>query len=320
MGNVESRTAAALIACAACCFVALFAAGCSSSAPEEASTTNQFQAVQQAPVNDVGVDSAATDDSDDRNSALQADFDALASSSHGSVSIVYAPISGSAGAQVAATDSHVSASMIKLAILGAFLQQVDKGVYALDATVEVSSDDIVGGTGTIQSMGAGSYTWSQLATYMISTSDNTAANVIIDAIGMDAVNSYAANEGLSATRLNRKMMDSTAMSAGVENYMSAQDAASLLLSIAQGTFASSSSCDLAVSALSQQSDTLGIVQGVPSGVVVAHKTGTLDSARHDGGIVYASQPYVLVVMTEGMDVDEANSVIAQASIDAWTAN
>ena len=41
--------------------------------------------------------------------------------------------------------------------------------------------------------------------------------------------------------------------------------------------------------------------GIPSGtgVITADKVGFLWDIRNDAGIIYASQPYILVVMTNG---------------------
>ena len=46
-----------------------------------------------------------------------------------------------------------------------------------------------------------------LAVAMILQSDNTAANVLIDRLGMDAINGRSASLGLQQTRLRRRMID-----------------------------------------------------------------------------------------------------------------
>lgn len=75
----------------------------------------------------------------------------------------------------------------------------------------------------------------------------------------------------------------------------------------------------ALACLKEQEDSEGIAQGVPSGTVVAHKTGTLDSVRHDGAIVYGKRPYVLVIMTHGMSDGVANALMARVSRAVWDA-
>lgn len=133
----------------------------------------------------------------------------------GAYAVTCASADGSWSVDVNGDKPFVSASIIKLAILGTLLDQAQSGVLSLDGTVTVSPSDIVGGTGVIQASGAGeSYTYRQLAAYMIQDSDNIATNLIIDAVGMPAVNEYASEIGLTQTVLNRRMMD---FAAGDEN-------------------------------------------------------------------------------------------------------
>ena len=208
----------------------------------------------------------------------------------------------------------VSASIIKLAILGTLLDQAQSGVLSLDGTVTVSPSDIVGGTGVIQASGAGeSYTYRQLAAYMIQDSDNVATNLIIDAVGMPAVNEYASEIGLTQTVLNRRMMD---FAAGEENYTSANDVARMLQLIYQGKLVSSDMSEFALDLLKGQHDDAGLLKGLPVGSVFAHKTGTLDGVFNDGGIVLDQNPYAIVMLSGDAERSQAQACmvdIAQAA-------
>jgi beta-lactamase class A len=44
-----------------------------------------------------------------------------------------------------------------------------------------------------------------------------------------------------------------------------------------------------------------IPAGLPAGVPVGHKTGNITRIHHDAAIVYADKPYVLVLLTRGID-------------------
>ena len=77
--------------------------------------------------------------------------------------------------------------------------------------------------------------------------------------------------------------------------------------------------ELAMSFLLQQTINAGLTDAIPAGVQVAHKTGELIQAEHDGGIVLAAHPYVLVVMTEGIDNYLGVSVIADVSRAVYVA-
>ena len=214
--------------------------------------------------------------------------------------IAVTDLTNGASAEYNGGSSVVSASMIKLIVAEAFLEQVQAGAYDLDASYVLQSQDIVGGTGTLSGLGAGaSVTYREILERMISVSDNTGANILINAVGMDAVNAAAQRLGLTGTQLNRLMMDTDAIAAGIENYVSANDVARLLSMVYNGTFVDQSSSSLMLHALELQEDGEGIAQGLPGDVVFAHKTGTLSNARHDGGIVECSHPYVIVVLCSG---------------------
>lgn len=236
------------------------------------------------------------------------------------VSVTYLPVGSPAGiVSVNGATQHASASMIKLVVLAALLDKVAAGEINLAAQVEVKASDIVSGTGTVQDDGPGTYELQELVRRMIADSDNTATNVIVDLIGMDAVNEEASKLGLTGTVMARKMMDVVAADQGMRNRMTSDDAATVLNLIATGKLVNEQMSELAMSFLLQQTINAGLTDAIPAGVQVAHKTGELNQAEHDGGVVLAAHPYVLVVMTEGIDNYLGVSVIADVSRAVYVA-
>ena len=236
------------------------------------------------------------------------------------VSVTYLPVGTPAGiVSVNGSTQHASASMIKLVVLAALLDKVAAGEIDLAAQVEVKASDIVSGTGTVQDDGPGTYELQELARRMIADSDNTATNVIVDLIGMDAVNEEASKLGLTGTVMARKMMDMVAADQGMRNRMTSDDAATVLNLIATGKLVNEQMSELAMNFLLQQTINAGLTDAIPAGVQVVHKTGELIQAEHDGGIVLAAHPYVLVVMTEGIDYYLGVSVIADVSRAVYVA-
>ena len=207
----------------------------------------------------------------------------------GAYAVTCASADGSWSADVNGDKPFVSASIIKLAILGTLLDQAQSGVLSLDGTVTVSPSDIVGGTGVIQASGAGeSYTYRQLAAYMIQDSDNIATESDYRCgrhAGRERV--CELKFGLTQTVLNRRMMD---FAAGDENYTSANDVARMLQLIYQGKLVSSDMSEFALDLMKGQHDDAGLLEGLPVGSVFAHKTGTLDGVFNDGGIVLDQNP------------------------------
>jgi hypothetical protein len=123
-----------------------------------------------------------------------------------------------------------SASLIKLPILAAFWQTVEAGRLDPNERVILAVEALrVEGTGVLKALAPRLQpTWSDLATLMITVSDNVATNLLIDRLGMETIQAWIDKSGLAETRIERRMMDRSAMSAGRGNWTSAMDMEVLL--------------------------------------------------------------------------------------------
>ena len=52
-----------------------------------------------------------------------------------------------------------------------------------------------------------------------------------------------------------------------------------------------------------------IPAGVPSGTVIAHKTGNITRIHHDAAVVFATRPYVLVLLVRGIDDQKKSAAL-----------
>ena len=338
-GAARKRTALAMVvfACAAACMLT----GCLqshpvSSASESAASSSPSAESASSAVTDTSASSAASSQSisaaptgDPALAALlESDMRAIVEASGVPVGAAVVDLPTATRADYQGNLSLPAASMIKLLIAHTFLEgsKTDPAMPGLDDVYTLQSSDIVGGTGTLGGLGAGAQvTYRELVSRMIDVSDNTAANVLIDAVGgMEAVNADARKLGLVGTELNRYMMDTDALARGIDNYTSASDCAKLLEMIYKGSFVDLASSQLMLQALEQQQDEGGISAGLGSNVLFAHKTGSLSNARHDGGIVEGEHPYVIVVLCggDGFYLDGANAAMRNiaSAVDESLAN
>jgi len=194
-----------------------------------------------------------------------------------------------------------SASLIKLPILAAFWQTVEAG--RLDATerVHVSAETLrVEGTGVLKALAPGLQpTWSDLATLMITVSDNVATNLIIDRLGLDTIQGWIDRAGLSETRIERRMMDREAMAAGRQNWTSASDMEAMLLAIHGGTCVSAGASREMLRVLQAQQIQDRIARRLPEGVRVGNKTGNFGDVIHDAAVVTSPRgTCVIAVLTQ----------------------
>ncbi|HEV2728975.1 MAG TPA: serine hydrolase, partial [Terriglobales bacterium] len=95
-----------------------------------------------------------------------------------------------------------TASSIKIAILAELYRQAQQGKVKLTDFYTLQQSDMVGGSGitSVLTPGMTKLTLRDVAGLMISVSDNSATNVIIDRIGMENVNVLLDSLGLTRTR------------------------------------------------------------------------------------------------------------------------
>ncbi|MGN4125392.1 serine hydrolase [Lysinibacillus sphaericus] len=212
------------------------------------------------------------------------------------------------------TEVFSSASLMKVPILLAVLHQVESNRLALDEVLTITPKDWVDFSG-ISEQQLKSATIYELLVWMIITSDNTATNILIDYIGMDELNRYFCENGLKHTILQRKMMDVERLANGVDNVTTARDMAHLFTHIYRQDLFTPSFSALAIDILSRQRVHESLSRYLVDDVIIAHKTGGLDTVDHDVGIVYSdAKDYLIgVFVTEVTNNQDARQLIGRIS-------
>jgi beta-lactamase class A len=213
-------------------------------------------------------------------------------------------------------------SSIKIPVLIELFRQAEGRPGILRERQRVTAATRTGGSGVIGQFADGTSELSNedLAVLMIVLSDNTATNLLIDAVGMDAVNRTMASLGAPQTKLRRKMIRPDASARGEENVSTAREAADLMVRIAR--------CDLPVSREScgrlrrilEMPKSDAVRRAVPADVAVASKPGGIEGVAAIWAIVAVSdRPFVLTAMTNyGGDGDDAITRAARAAYDYAT--
>src|SRR2546425_2336977 len=192
-----------------------------------------------------------------------------------------------------------TASSIKIAILAEFYRQAQQGKLKLGDLYTLQSADLVGGSGVAGALtpGVTRLTLRDVAALMISVSDNSATNVIIDRIGMENVNALLDSLGLTHTRLRRKMMDVKAAAEGRENIATPREMVTLLEALYRGKVLNKQMTDDFFTLLSVHKESY-IPRELPEDLRIANKPGELEGVRNDSGIIFSgNRPFVISVMT-----------------------
>jgi len=210
-----------------------------------------------------------------------------------------------------------AASLAKLPILVEVARQVEFGTLAWDTRYTVPTQVHASSSGVLADLSPNLHpTLRDLAHLMITISDNTASNMLLDLAGIDAINITMHELGLHATRIERHFMDGEARRAGYENWTTAGDMALLLSFFCADLLPGR---DEMLKMLLRQNDYSTIPSYWNEELPYAHKTGELEGIVHDAGILYppyprpaTKTPLIIVVMTsEQKDVPLTRYILAR---------
>ncbi len=217
----------------------------------------------------------------------------------------YLDLSGSA--------SFSAASTIKVPILIAFFQDLDSGKIRLDEKLVMRQDLVAGGSGDLQYLPVGSqFTALDVATRMITISDNTATNMIIARLGgMPALNQRFQSWGLSTTTLNKLLPDLQGT-----NTSSPKELTSLMVRVSQGDLVSLRSRDRILDIMRRTINNSQLPQGLGEGATIAHKTGDIGTLVGDVGLIdmpNGKRYATAVLIKRGFNDDAAYDLVQKIS-------
>lgn len=176
----------------------------------------------------------------------------------------------------------VSASLIKIPIMLAVLNEVYKNNISLDTNITINPKDVLEDNEVFKK-NIYNYTLEELITWMIIQSDNTSTNVLIKKVGFQTINKYIKKLELTNTKLERYMNDWNAIKNGKNNFTSLNDMYKCFSYIIQKNILNDELCNFAINTLYKQEINNQIPKYI-SDVKFAHKTGGLDYLNSDVGI------------------------------------
>lgn len=225
-----------------------------------------------------------------------------------------------------------AASTIKLAVLVGVYGEIWRGRLTADAPVHVRNKftSIVEGrsftldldqepTPNVAKRLGRTMTVRELAYHMITTSSNFATNLLIDVVGIAAIQRALEELKIEGVVMLRGVQDEAAFQAGLNNQVTANGLLKMLRMIAEGRAWSPETCAQMLEILLEQRSRSGIPAGLPGDVHVAHKTGNISTVNHDAGIIYmgSRNPYFLVILTQFPQQARRSGAVAEVSKDLF---
>jgi beta-lactamase class A len=218
-------------------------------------------------------------------------------------------------------ETFPTASLIKVAVLVALLDEVNKGSIRMDERISLLARDRVGGSGVLQYMQSGiEPTVADAAWLMITISDNTATNILLNHLNVKTVWDKMEALGLPHTKIHSKTFlrsTSIAVDSSVKyglGVTTPNETARLFELLHRGRAVSPAYDSVALAMLRANQDGAKLVRWLPDSVVVAHKTGDVDRSRNDCGIFYGPQNPVVVCAMTRENVDTSYAVDNPANL------
>lgn len=191
-----------------------------------------------------------------------------------------------------------TASTIKLFVLAALFERIDRGEISLSDMLEYRQEHVIDGSGILSSMEVGTrLSVKNIATLMIIVSDNIATNMLIDHLGVGQINDCIQRLDCRDTILHNRIDFEKYSKLGTST---PADYGSMWVRMAQGKLVSPEASKQMLDICRQQHYNTMLTKSLPPYyldadnyeeeiIYVASKSGSMNACRNDGGIV--STPY-----------------------------
>lgn len=222
-----------------------------------------------------------------------------------------------------------AASTMKTPVMVEVFKQAKAGRFSLDDSIEVKNEfrSIVDGSpyrlnvsddsdSLVYKRIGSRMSIRDLVFQMITVSSNLATNILIELVGAPNVMETMRSLGARDSKVLRGVEDGKAFRQGLNNVVTARDLVIIYRAIATGSVVDAEACRVMVKILSEQRFRDIIPALLPSGAVVAHKTGSITGVEHDSGIVYLpnGRSYVIVLLSKDLkDAKAGKRALADVS-------
>jgi beta-lactamase class A len=200
------------------------------------------------------------------------------------------------------------ASLYKLWVMSTVFDQIQKNTLSLD---EILSQDIailnnefnIDPQLAEQTEGTITLSVAEAVNNMITVSDNYSALLLAEKVKNSSIQKFLQDHGFTESTL------------GDPPSTTAADIALFLEKLSKGELANKENTEAMINILKKQTQKTKIPKYLPQNLVIAHKTGEINSFTHDAGIVYLDHDaYIIVALSEGDDTIGAEERIANLSL------
>lgn len=196
-----------------------------------------------------------------------------------------------------------SASLVKIPIVMALYDDLWSGRIAPDTGLVFLERHRIGGSGVLKSESSGvRVNLRDLAFLMLQKSDNTATNILTDAVGMRRITEYCSRNGWRRTDMVRPVMALELRRRGIENWTTPKEMGEMMERIYRGRAVSPAASEEMIRLMLNPPIDDRIPRYIPRGIDIVHKTGLIHDNAHDVGILYLPnrQPVLISAFVDGI--------------------
>lgn len=196
-----------------------------------------------------------------------------------------------------------AAGCMKLPIAVSVIKYVEDEKASFLDKIKIEEQDKVYGTGIIHEFDNREYTIFELLVAMLIQSDNTAANKLIDIVGIDNINKDIENQGLKNTKLNRKTSDERAANVGIENITSALDLTKIWRHLYKGSYLNKKNSTMLIDILQRQQIKNKLALYIPDDLKyeISSKSGDKSSVENDTALIHITKgTFTFTVLSMGI--------------------
>lgn len=237
------------------------------------------------------------------------------------VGIYYRPM-GDQPVEIEADTPMIAASVIKIPIMAAAFRSMIDGDLTEDEVFEIRPEAKMPSCGALTYMHDGlKVTAMDLITLMIILSDNTATNMLIDRLGIDYIQGVVGSLGIEGVVLRRKLFDAEKSRQGIQNTITARGIGEMLVRMVENRLLGAPWDGKMLEIMQDQRLNGKLPFYLHSmDVEIAHKTGEDDGITHDVGVIYAEKPFVLCVLSNGVDVPAVERHMQDTALELYKLN
>jgi beta-lactamase class A len=280
---------------------------------------------------------------------LDSELKAIAAAHHGKVAVYAHDLRTGRTAALAADEPVKTASTIKLGILLDAAEQIRAGQASFDDKLALTKENQAPGSGVLGRLTAPlTLTLRDVLRLMVVVSDNTAANMAIDRLGLEHINVTLRAAGLTQTVLYKKVFVPATSPMPAEQPQfglgktTAREMTSILERFAECRLGLDGSapkpgdgllCGAMLQMLRGQQDRDGIPRYIEAldtsqhGTAIANKTGALDQVRNDVALIATREGPIAIAAftwdnadqrwTGDNEGEKTLARLAQAVVERW---